>query len=386
MTPETPTRLTIPSPIPQEGRIPRFLAWTVGAAALLVVLGWVLGPERFFFAWLTAVTAGLSVALGALALLLASRVVDVPWLRPMRPELGAAVATLPLLALLFLAVLPGLDVLYPWAAPPEGMDPALRVSLERRRYYLNVPSFVARSLLYLGVWSAAAWLLGPWRSGGTWDRGASAALLPVLAFTGTFAAFDWLMSLSPEWFSTAYGLYYLVGGFSAALGLLALGSWLARRSPLSEGSTEAEEPHALGRMLLASVVLWGFVAYSQLLVYWMGNIPDRIAWYVPRLDGSWGVLAVVVALGRCIVPFLVLLPRRLRSDPRVLAGVGALVLVMHYLDLYWLVMPELESGGVAFHWLDVAALLVVVGSAALVAVAALSGEVAERSGASMAVE
>jgi hypothetical protein len=180
-----------------------------------------------------------------------------------------------------------------------------------------------------------------------------------LGLTLTFAAFDWLMSLTPAWFSTIYGLYYFAGGFLGALGLIAL---LSHPSLRPAGMiVSRDESHSLGKLLLTFVLFWAYVAYAQLLIVWIADLPKEVSWYLPRLRVGWGVLGLVLLVGQFAIPFLVLLFRRFNLAPRPLAWIGGWLLLMHYLDLYWLVLPVLHPAGPVLHWLDLAGILLVLG-------------------------
>jgi hypothetical protein len=323
---------------------------------LLCVLGAVLQPRQAYASFLTAYAAGLSVAVGALMLVMIGCLTGARWFVPFRPLALRAAATLPLFALLFLLLLPGLRALYPWVPPLDRLSPELQHEIRQKQSYLNVPSFLVRAVIYFGVWIGFSRLLR--RS----PRAASAAGLPLIALTLTFAAFDWLMSLTPSWFSTIYGVYYFAGGFLGALGLVAVLAYLKEQSGQS-AAIPREAYHALGKLLLTFVLFWAYIAYCQLLIVWIADLPKEITWYVPRLRGSWGILGLVLLFGQFLVPFVLLLFRRITTRARSLAMIGAWLLVMHYLDVYWLVLPALHPAGLHLHWLDLAGLLLVVGLA-----------------------
>jgi hypothetical protein len=323
---------------------------------LLCVLGAWLEPQQAYASFLTAYAAGLSVAVGALMLVMMGFLTGARWFIPFRPIALRIAATLPLFALLFLLVLPGLHVLYPWVPPLDRLSPELQQQIRQKQSYLNVPWFLLRAVLYFAVWLGFGWLLR--RA----PKAASAAGLPLIGLTLTFAAFDWLMSLTPSWFSTIYGLYYFAGGFLGALGLVALLAYAGQESGQPSGIAP-EQYHSLGKLLLTFVMFWAYVAYSQLLIVWIADLPKEVTWYFPRLRGSWGVLGLIILGGQFVIPFLMLLFRRVNTAPRSLAIIGGGLLLMHYLDVYWLVLPALHSTGVHFHWLDIAALLLVGGLA-----------------------
>jgi hypothetical protein len=253
----------------------------------------------------------------------------------------------------------------------RGLAPELLGPVLRKAAYLNVPFFLVRAAVYFAVWIALAELLRRWSL--RTDREPSARLvhrqralsaggLPVFAFALTFAAFDWLMSLSPWWYSTIYGVYVFSAGFLCALGLVAVVARLARRAGAQPAADAPAHFHALGNLLLTFVVFWAYVAFCQLLVIWIGDEPLEARWLYLRVHTLWAVLGVVIFLGMFAVPFLLLLLRDFKRSPRLLARLGAGLVLMLWLDMYWLVMPEVYPAGPRPHWLDLAALAFVGGS------------------------
>jgi hypothetical protein len=188
--------------------------------------------------------------------------------------------------------------------------------------------------------------------------------LPAVAFVLTFAVFDWLMSLDPTWSSTVFGVYVFAGGFGGAVGLLCFVAF-GRLACRIEGATP-EHSHALGRILLTFVIFWMYIAFAQFLLIWIADLPNEVGWIKVRTTGSWGAFAVVLASMHFVLPFFILLSRELKRRPHLLAWMGAWLLFSHFLDIHWLVLPALRA---EFHphWLDLAALLLVVGASTLVA-------------------
>jgi hypothetical protein len=327
-----------------------------GLGLLLSLIGAALEPRQAFASYLTAYAAGLSLAVGAIILVMISQLTGARWFLPFRPVTLRIGSTLPLFALLFLLLIPGLHTLYPWVPPlDDSLSPELRHQIAQKRAYLNVPGFLLRAAIYFLVWIGFGRLLR--RRPGV----ASAAGLPLVALTLTFAAFDWLMSLTPGWFSTIYGVYYFAGGFLGALGLVALLGFAG--SAENPAGIAEEQYHSLGKLLLTFVLFWAYVAYAQLLIVWIADLPIEVTWYSSRLRGSWGVLGLILLGGQFLVPFVLLLFRRITSRGRSLAWIGGWLVLMHYLDVYWLVLPAMRPGGLQLHWLDLAGLLVVAGFA-----------------------
>ena len=356
-----------------EGRFVMLAGTVLGlVGALLFGLGLLLDPRQAYLSYLTAYLTGLSLVWGALSMLMISHLTGAAWFGGFRRAAEVIAATTPVFALLFLPLVAGMHLLYPWVPPLAGLDAATRESIAARSAWLNVPFFLVRAALYFAVWIGVSLLLRRWslererRPGAapvTRSRALSAGALPAVALTLTFAAFDWMMSLSPDWYSTIYGVYVFAGGFIAALGLLAATASSAPRSGLLEREASPDSYRSLGNLLLAFVIFWVYLGFSQLLIIWIANIPTEVAWYVPRVHGSWAMLGLLLLAGNFAVPFLLLLFLRFKCSPRAMAGLGLWLLAMHYLDIYWLLVPQLYPAGVHVSWLDLATLAGVSGVA-----------------------
>jgi hypothetical protein len=347
-----------------------------GATALgaigfaFVLLGIVTSPQQAYMSYLVAYTAVLGTVLGALILVMMSYLVSARWFVVLRRLTEAVAGTLPILALLFIPILVGLRHIFPWAMPMQDVPRELQTEIAKKSAYLNVPSFVIRAIAYFATWIAISWLLRRWsvrqdREGGVkltvWSRRLSAGGVPFLAIALTFASFDWLMSLTPAWWSTVYGVYYFAGAFVAGISLVALLAMLASRSGVIEGYVGDEHFGALGMLLLTFVIFWAYIAFAQLLIIWIGDIPAEATWYITRLHGGWGQVGLALLIFHFAIPFLLLLPRDLKRSPRAMAAIGIMLLIMHYFDVCWLAMPALHPGGMVIHWLDFASLAAVIG-------------------------
>ncbi len=180
----------------------------------------------------------------------------------------------------------------------------------------------------------------------------------VLSFiTIALASFDWLMSLDPHWYSTMFGVYVYSGAalaFSAALVLILLS---LRRADVLRYSVNHEHYHDLGKWVFALTVFWAYIAFSQYMLIWYANLPEETIWFRSRLSGSWTAVAVLLVAGHFLVPFFVLLSRAAKRRLWLLGAACAWLLFMHYVDLYWLVMPVFTKQGVKPSWLDLATFL-----------------------------
>jgi hypothetical protein len=320
--------------------------WALGAAG--VGLGATLGlgiwrPTETLHSYLVALTYGVALALGALGWLMIFHAARARWMVILRRLLEATAATILPLALLFVPILRWAPRLFLWARVPGHL-----------RVYLNVRFFIGRTIFYFVVWMTVAALLARWsahqESGDgvrllRRQRKLGAGALPLVGLTMSFAAFDWLMSLDTSWSSTIFGLYYIANALVGGLSITILATYFAdRRGPLADLVRPAHY-HSLGKLLHAFVCFWAYIAFSQLMLIWIAHLPEDVPWYLHRLHGGWGGIAVVLGIGRFGLPFFVLLSRDLKRDPRRLAIVAGWLLVMHYLDLYWLVMPALHPAG-----------------------------------------
>jgi len=244
----------------------------------------------------------------------------------------------------------GAATLYPWAGAGAADDPLLRW----KRPYLNETFFVTRAVVYFVVWSgAAAWFLRLSRRLDGGADGATAArlarwsgpLLIPIALAHTFAAFDWLMSLDPHWYSTIFGVYSFSGSLLAGFAFLAVVAVLLRRSGLAPGAVGTEHFHDLGKLLFAFTAFWAYIGYSQYFLIWYGNIPEETVWFRGRLHGPWLWVSVALAIGHFLVPFFFLMPRAVKRNATALAAAAVWLLLMHLVDVVWLVVPSAPAGG-----------------------------------------
>jgi hypothetical protein len=312
-----------------------------------------------------------------LVFVMACNAMGATWPVAVRRLAEATLATLPLLALLFLPIaLFGLDSLYPWTQPERVTHPEARHLLEHKLGYFRLPFFFGRAVVYFGVWTFAGFVLRRWSLRGDETRHDpraaraqrvwSAVLLPAVGLTLTFAAFDWLMSLSPDWFSTMYGVYFFAGGFLGALALLTVLVAAARRAGYLARVGRAHG-YALGRLLFAFVVFWAYIAYFQYFLVWIADRPVEARWFLERVHGPHRPASVFLAVGHFVLPFFYLLPYGTKQRASLLVPAAVWLLAAHYVDVHWLVAPA-RHDGLALHWLDAAALVAVSGWAVAFAV------------------
>jgi hypothetical protein len=336
---------------------PGGLGWRLPIIGLVTALGGLaLGistraahPAMFSFAWLTAYLFFLSLALGSLWIVVIHHAIQASWSVVVRRLAEIVAATLPLFALLFLPIAAGMTDLYPWTLPAAAHDPLLHA----KAAFLNRPFFLLRAAIYFVVWSALSWgyLLGS----RALDRGAgpdmalrlrrfSPPSILLLAVTQTFAAVDWAMSLSPRWYSTIFGVYFFAGSYVGAFALLTILVVAFRKGPLHD-AVRADHLQDLGKMVFAFTCFWAYIGFSQYFLIWYGNIPEETVWYMARLTGSWTAVSATLALGHFIVPFFFLMGRTVKRNPATLLAGAAWVLLMHLIDIVWIVLPSAQPAG-----------------------------------------
>ena len=336
-------------------------AFAVGAVALFGAAGAAMagGADHFYRSYLVGFVFWNGLALGCLAVLGLQYLTGGAWGIAIRRLLESGTRTLPLMALLFVPLAFGLHHIYEWSHADAVAKDAL---LQKKALYLNAPFFLGRAVLYFTLWLGFAWLLNRWsleqdegRQGMTRRlRLTGAGGLVVYALTVTFASIDWVMSLEPHWFSTMYGVLFMV---SQALGALALMIaalvLLSRRKPLSD-FVQPSHLHDLGKMLFAFVMVWSYVSFSQYLIVWSGNLPEEIPWYLARFNGGWGWVGFLVLVGQFLLPFLLLISRTANRNPRILITAAALVVAVRFVDVLWLILPAFSRARFTLHWMDLA--------------------------------
>jgi hypothetical protein len=361
---------------PEQVTIPPGHPWNrlplVGAACALLgavacaILG-AANPKQFFFSWLVSFLFFLSLALGALFFVLIQYATQGGWSIVLRRIGEMTFATVPVMAALFVPLLFGLNDLFSWSVPGAAEHDAL---LQWKAPYLNVPFFLIRALLYFGIWSfiALMYYRGSRGQDVTGDPGVSARLrrfagpgIIVLALTSTFASVDWIMSLTPHWYSTMFGVYFFAGSFVGFIALLSVVAAAMRGAGLLDTVITAEHLQDVGKLLFAFMVFWSYIAFCQFFLIWYGNVPEETIWYRARMEGSWLTVSIVLMAGHFAVPFFYLMGRAVKRRNLTLAVGGAWLLAMHFVDLYWQVMPTLHPDGFRPSALDVAAFVAIGG-------------------------
>ena len=355
---------------PVEALGPRFIQTTGLAGLILVVATFFLslflanGLKQFMFSYLANFCFFLSLSLGALFFVSLQHLTRAGWSVVVRRIAEYLAANVAVLAILVIPVILGMSQLYPWTdANLVESDPLL----QWKHPFLNVPFFLLRCLLYFSIW----WALSRFyldRSLKQDESGAvdltlrmekwSAPGMALLGLTLTFASIDFIMSLTPSWYSTIFGVYFFSGAVVSCFAVLTVILVILQSMGRLDGVVTAEHYHDLGKFLFGFIIFWAYIAFSQYMLIWYSNLPEETEWIFHRQQGTWVYLSIFLVFGHFILPFFGLVSRHIKRNKRMLVFWAAWVLVAHWVDIYWLVMPAFNAEKVPFHLFD---LLLLVG-------------------------
>jgi hypothetical protein len=317
-------------------------------------------PDQFYRGYLLGFLCWLGVSLGSMAIVMIRHLTGGGWGMVIRRILGAAMRTLPLLAILFIPIIIAVvqHRIYPWAMPTESVqDPYIREHLEKHSFiknaYLNQTGFIIRAIIYFVIWNVLSFLLSMWsrqtdRPGAPDNTQKFKAVagpgLILYAFTISFAAIDWVMSLDPSWISTIFGLIILIGEMLSAMCFaVVVERILVNYKPMSE-MLKPDFVHDHGKWILTFIMVWAYFSFSQWLIIWAGNLPNEITFYTKRLSFGWGKVGLFLALFHFAVPFAVLLSRPFKRNIRKLVWLAIWLMVMRWVDLFWIIEPNFMKG------------------------------------------
>jgi hypothetical protein len=333
------------------------IVFSVGAAILAF-----LRPDEFYRGYLLGFMCWLGVALGSMAILMIRHLTGGGWGMVIRRILGAAMRTLPVLAVLFIPIVIAVlqHRIYPWAiwavSPDAVQEPHIHEHLAKNKFilesYLNSSGFIIRAIIYFAIWNVLSFLLSHWsrqtdRPGAPDNTQKFKAVagpgLILYGFTISFATIDWVMSLDPSWISTIFGLIILIGEVLSAMCFAAVVERiLVNYKPMSEMlRPDFVQDH--GKWMLTFVMVWAYFSFSQWLIIWAGNLPGEITFYLKRLSFGWGWVGLFLALFHFAVPFAILLSRPFKRNIRKLVWLAIWLILMRWVDLFWIIEPNFSK-------------------------------------------
>jgi hypothetical protein len=339
-------------------------ALVIGAIGLIATLaGMFLGLPGAYPAYLFAFVFWTGMGIGSLLLALLQHLTRSGWGAPIQRFVEAGARTLPLMLVLFIPIMLAMKALYSWADPAHVIgDPIL----EHKQPYLNVPFFIVRTVIYFAVWTFFAYRTGALslKLDATGDvniagtlRGMGAGGLLAVTLTASFAAFDWVMSLEPHWMSSIFGLMVTMGMMLGAFALaVALAAWASDWPPL-DAAVSPRRFNDLGSLMLAFVMIWAYLSFSQYMLIWAANLAEEVPWYLVRMAGGWKYIAIAIIALHFALPFVMLMFRDVKRNRRLLAAIALFLVLMRAVDTFWLVIPSLGAAGVGAIWPHLTALV-----------------------------
>ena len=333
----------------------------VGLVASIVLIPMSGGLEGFFESYLYAFIFWIGLTLGCLFLLLLQHVAGGPWGAIARRILEAGAGNVYMMAILVIPILIGVSSLYIWTDPTYVAGHPI---VELKKGYLNIPFFIVRTIIYFAVWCSLAYFMRLWskRQDAGEDltqkmRNIAAPGIIFYILTMTFAAFDWGMSLTPEWFSGMYGVIFMIGQAISAVCMVILMLVSFRNVGGMATVLNDKRLQDFGNFLMAFTMFWAYVQTGQLIILWSNNVVETNTWYVTRLGPGWGWVGGVLLIFHFFVPFAILFSRWVKQKGRALIWVAMWMIVMRLVDLYWIIVPGFERGGFPFRFLDLALVL-----------------------------
>jgi len=333
---------------------------------ILTFIGMAMNPKDAGFSYLMAFTYWGGISFTSVILLMIFHATHARWVTVLRRPIEAMAASVFIFLFLFIPLIFVMKYVYVWVDPPDSLGREALKLIAGKTAYLNVKMFVVRTVIYFILAIFISQRLYGWslQQDATGDvmllqkqRNLGAGGLPFIALALTFGAFDWLMSLNPTWFSTVFGVYYFGGSMVSALSLLAIITKRGRAANVFGGNMNDEHTHNIGKLMLAFVCFWTYIAFSQLMLIWIAGLPDETPFYITRFSSGWAPIGILLILGHFFIPFGALLSRSLKRSPTRLAWVARWILFIHLVDIFWLVMPSRDPEGFALRWTDVTAFL-----------------------------
>ncbi|MDR3611489.1 MAG: quinol:cytochrome C oxidoreductase [Ignavibacteriaceae bacterium] len=333
----------------------------LAAGIVFGTLGFITDPQRAAMSYLPAFMFLVSIGIGSLFLVAIEYLAGADWSVPFRRIAEFLSSLLPLLIILVIPLLLNMKNLFSWThIELVSNDPIL----QGKAPFLNSVFFITRVFVILLIWTAfyLKFIMNSRKQDVTGDQALtknsivfSGIFMPVFAFTITLTAVDWLMSLEPRWFSTIFGVYFFSGAVWSSLAAVTFIAIKLKENGYLHPKVNSDHYYSLGTLLFAFTVFWAYIAFCQYMLIWYADLPEETFWFMHRWTGGWSFLSLAVIVTHFIVPFGALLSFPSKTNPARLKFIAIWILVAHYIDLYWLIMPSFYGEGrvYTFSWLDI---------------------------------
>jgi hypothetical protein len=327
---------------------------------VLGIAGFIVDSYRASFAYLVSFIFFLSIVVGSLFLVALEYAANADWSTPFRRVSEFLAAGLPWLLIFAIPLMFYTGNLFQWSHADYINSDKM---LQAKSAYLNTPFFMVRVFAIIIIWVFFYFMII--RNSRSQDATSNQLLtkrnitlsvifIPVFAITITLVAVDWIMSLESKWFSTIFGVYLFAGVAWSSLAALTIVSIKLKEKGFLHPAVKEDHYYSLGTLMFAFTAFWGYIAFSQYMLIWYGNLPEETFWFMQRWEGGWKIVSVLLIVAHFIVPFFYLLSYESKTNPRKLKFISIWILCVHFLDLYWMIMPSMSRNNHAysFSWID----------------------------------
>ncbi len=337
--------------------------------AVTGIIGFFIDPARASYSYLTSFIFLLTITVGALLIVAIEYAAGANWSTPFRRVGEFLAVSTPLLVLLVIPILFNTNYLFSWT---NSETVAADKILQAKAIFLNTPFFSVRVIVILLIWAVFYYFIV--KNSAKQDISGnqlltkkniilSSVFIPIFALTLTLQSIDLIMSLETKWFSTLFGIYVFAGIMPAALAAVTYISIKLKENGYLHSKITKDHFYSLGTLLFSFVAFWGYIAFTQYLVIWYGNLPEETFWFMERWAGGWKIVSILLILGNFVIPFFALISYSSKTNLKKLKFFSIWIIVFHFLDIYWLIMPSMNYNGLfySFSWIDISFLLAALG-------------------------
>ena len=335
---------------------------------IIVILGYMTDITRSLYNNIIGFTFLVSIGVGSLFFVSLEYIAGAVWSTPFRRIIEFLSSIIVILPFIVLPLLLNVNTIFGWTHPADSL-------MKAKAPYLNINFFIVRVIVFWLFWVGFYFLImkNSVKQDRTKDQFLTKAniklagiFMPVFAVTISLAAIDWLMSLAPKWFSTIFGVYYFSGTVLAALATGTIFIVLLNERGYLTSGLKRDHYYSLGALLFAFINFWAYIAFSQFLLIWYGNLPEETVWFLARWHGDWKLFSIGLLVIHFVVPYFGLLSQPSKMNPKTLLIMSCWILFAHYIDLYWLVMPNFYKEGIIFGWIELGFPILIAGIIILV--------------------
>ena len=341
-------------PIPDKVRTTGIML--AAAGVVIYAINFIVNKERAAFDYLWLYMFLTSIGLGGLLLVAIEYISGATWSVPFRRVCEFLSGIIPLLIIMVIPLIFSMHNLYEWTHPDIVNNDQV---LKGKAAYLNINFFLIRTAFCLMIWMIFSFAFNKNSQKQDSDKDSihtkrnikySFMFAPLFFITITIFAIDWMMSLEPHWYSTIYGVYYFAGTIVSALAIVTFISIKLYENGYFPARLNNNHFYSLGTLMFGFNIFWAYIGFSQFILQWYADIPEETFWYMQRWTGSWKFVSLALLFIHFVIPFLVLLPRRIKVNLNTLKIMSVWMLFAHALDLYWLIMPTYQKTGAFFSW------------------------------------